>query len=150
MPTHLAVVDKAHKHRHNNQPSPSKDWPVAPDRLTEQAKAYFNELVAIIAELYPPSASHEAMLTMYAEAKELSIHLEHMLRVEGLTYMKCGPLGDEPKARPEVMMLERTKKQMFDILREFGLSPSAQRSVKIEKPKSKVNAFADLDDVAHG
>jgi phage terminase small subunit len=158
-PTHLAIVDKAHQHRHYNQPSPSKDWPEAPERLSEAAKAIFDNLVETIAELYPPSASHVEMLALYAEHKELAVFLDAFLRgydeeedketcelkrvYRGLTYLSGNGMI---RSRPEVQMLKDERKACTDILREFGLSPSAQRSVKVEKKQAVKNAFADLDE----
>lgn len=158
-PTHLAVVDKNHAYRHHAQPEPSKDWPEAPERLSDAAKAIFNNLVETIAELYPPSASHVEMLALYAEHKELAVFLDAFLRgydeeedketgelkhvYRGLTYLSGNGMI---RSRPEVQMLKDERKACTDILREFGLSPSAQRSVKVEKKQAVKNAFADLDE----
>lgn len=163
--TALHVVDKAHANRHYNQPEPSKDWPVAPEYLSEPAKVIFNNLVDTIAELYPPSASHVEMLALYAQHKELEVYLDSFLREDelieiknpitgeyefktvqrGLTYRTKNALGELMiKPRPEVKMLQDARKACSDILKEFGLSPSSQRSVKIEKKKVQENAFAKL------
>lgn len=158
--TALHVVDKAHKYRHYDQAEPSKDWPEAPERLSPPAKAIFDNLVAVIAELYPPSASHVEMLALYAEHKELAVFLDAFLRgydevedletgelkrvYRGLTYLSGNGMI---RSRPEVQMLKDERKACTDILREFGLSPSAQRSVKVEKKAAVRNAFADLDEV---
>lgn len=156
MPTHLAIVDKAHAYRHHNQPMPSKDWPVAPEYLSIVARDIFNNLLETISELYPPSASHVEMLTLYAQHKEVALFLDGFLRgidedtglMRGHTYTTKNRLGEVMiKPRPEVLMLKDARKACADILREFGLSPSSQRSVKIEKKTAVKNAFADLDEV---
>ena len=145
-PTHLAVVDKGHASRHRGQAVPSSALPVAPERLSPEAKFYFDELVKTIQELYPCSASHTEMLALFAEAKERALHLEHLLKTEGLTQEIVTANSSSIKARPEVAMYEKARAEMKGILIEFGLSPSASRNVKIAPAKTKANSFADLDD----
>lgn len=152
-PTHLAIVDRAHAHRHYNQPEPSKDWPVAPDCLTEDEKVIFNNMVEKIAELYPPSASHVEMIVLFAQNKSLSNYLDYQLKFvyRSTSYTTEDKLGNTVyKPYPEVQQLAVARKACMDILREFGLSPSSQRSVKVEKRAAVRNAFSDLDDVENG
>jgi phage terminase small subunit len=149
-PTHLAVVDKNHAYRHHAQPEPSKDWPVAPDYLSEPEKAIFDKLVNTISELYPPSASHIEMLALYAQNKLLAEFLDHQLRnvYHSTSYTTEDKNGNVLyKPYPEVQQLAVARKACMDILREFGLSPSSQRGVAVEKKKQIRNAFADLDEV---
>jgi len=143
IPSHLSVVDKAHAHRHFDQPEPSKDWPVAPEYLTEAAKAYFDEFVEVIAELYPPSDSHSEMIAIYAQNKELAIYCDNYLRSPGVGLTYRGSKGDI-KPRPEVKMLDDARRMCKAILAEFGLSPSSQRSVKVDKKPAVANAFSRL------
>jgi len=154
--TALHVVDKAHAYRHKDQPEPSKDTPVAPEYLSEEAKAIFNELVETINELYPASASHTEMIALYAEHKELALQMDWFLRSidpetgrqHGHTYTTLNKLGEKMiKPRPEVKILHDARVSCSNILKEFGLSPSSQRSVKIEKKKAVENAFANLDKI---
>lgn len=148
-PTHLAIVDKAHRHRHFDQPEPSKDWPEAPDYLSDAEKAIFDKLVKTIAELYPPSASHVEMLSLYAQNKLLAEFLDHQLRnvYHSTSYTTEDKNGNVLyKPYPEVQQLAVARKACMDILREFGLSPSSQRGVKVSEQKKVVNAFAMLDE----
>lgn len=148
-PTHLAVVDKNHAYRHHSQPTPSSDWPVAPDYLNEGEKVIFDKLVNIIAELYPPSASHIEMLALYAQNKMLAEFLDYQIKVvyKSTSYVVEGKFGSvQYKPYPEVQQLSVARKACMDILREFGLSPSSQRGVAVEKKKQIKNAFSDLDE----
>lgn len=147
LPSHLAVVDKNHAYRHHNQPEPSKDKPVAPDYLNEGEKIIFNEMVETISVLYPPSASHTEMIALYAQNKTLAQFLDYKLKVEygATSYTTEDKFGNILyKPYPEVQQLAVARKACSDILREFGLSPSSQRSVKVEKQKPAENAFAKL------
>lgn len=151
-PSHLQVVDKAHAHRHAGyeQPEPSKDWPVAPDYLDDDEKLIFDNLVETISELYTPSASHTEMIALYAQNRALAKHLDYQLKHIhcATSYSIIDKAGNVIyKSYPEFIQLQNIRKECSNILKEFGLSPSSQRCVKIEKPKVKKNSFADLDEV---
>lgn len=143
-PTHLAIVDKSNACRHNQQPEPSKDYPVPPEHLSDKAKEIFNRMVKRIEVLYPPSSSHTEMLAAYAEAEELVDHLDYLLRVERGGQLTYEGNNGIIRAYPEVAMLNDARKRCIDILREFGLSPSSQRCVKVEKKKAESNPFAEM------
>ena len=149
-PLHLQIVDKAHAHRHVGfeNPEPSKDWPVAPDYLDSDEKIIFDKMVETIAELYPPSSSHTEMIALYAQNKALSRYLDYQLKhiYCATSYASVDKLGNTMyKPYPEVTQLQNARRACADILKEFGLSPSSQRCVKISKPATKKNSFADLD-----
>ena len=146
LPSHLAVVDKAHAHRHKDQPKPSDDKPVAPDYLSCEAKVYFNQMVETIEELYPASKSHTEMIALYAQNKEIAMHCDRYTRdlTVGLTFKT--ERGDI-KNRPEVKMMQDARAVCKSILIEFGLSPSSQRNVKLQKKELVQNAFSKLSKV---
>lgn len=150
-PTHIHLLknDKSHQHARKDQASASSDLPKAPDYLNEGEIEIFNDLVKTIAEIYPPSASHVEMIALYAQNKLLSKYLDHQLKCvyKATSYTTEDKLGNVLyKPYPEVQQLAVARKACMDILRDFGLSPSAQRAVKISPPTKKVNAFADLDE----
>lgn len=140
-PAHLQIVDKSHSDRHFEQPVPSSDPPIAPDRLSPAAKGIFERMVLRISDLYPPSKSHTEMLALYAECEEFIQHCEKILRVEGITYeTEKGSIN----ARPEVGMIKQYRLLAKSILCEFGLSPSSQRNVKVQQKKEKTNPFGEF------
>ena len=146
LPSHLAVVDKAHAHRHADQPKPSLVVPTAPEHLSAEAKVYFDEMVDTIKELYPASASHTEMIAIYAQNKEIAVYCDTYLRTPGVGLTFETSRGDI-KARPEVKLMDDARKMCKAILAEFGLSPSSQRSVKLEKKTETQNAFSKLSKV---
>lgn len=147
-PAHLYVVDKAHKNRQFDQPEPSKKRPVPPERLSEDAKVIFERMVDRISELYPPSESHTEILTIYAENEELAIFIDRYLRSRTKDGALVGLTYETDKgsilARPEVAIMKNCRNMCKSILIEFGLTPSSQRNIKIEKVKATGNRFNQL------
>jgi phage terminase small subunit len=103
-------------------------------------------MVETIAVLYPPSASHTEMLAMYAQNKEVAIYCDKYLRTPGIGFTFETERGDI-KNRPEVKLMHDARLVCKSILQEFGLSPSSQRAVKVEKQKEVANAFSKLSKV---
>lgn len=143
----LLKNDKAHAHRDNNKSSlvPSSNKPVPPDYLSVRAKEIFIDFVDRVEELNLASETDLDVIILYANNKEELESYELTLRTEGVTYEINGLYGITLKARPEVAMLKQCKDLQLKILKEFGLSPSSRKNIKV-KPKEvkKENPFAAI------
>ena len=143
----LLKNDKAHTHRDKDKTDlvVSSDIPVAPAKLSERAQKIFNEFVERIDELGLASEADIDIITLYATNEDQYLHLESILKAEGLTYTSQNRNNEHCiKPRPEVAMLEKCKNLKLKILAEFGLTPAARKRVAI-KQKTKgetTNKFA--------
>lgn len=143
----LLKNDKAHAHRDNGKSSltPSSNKPIPPEYLSVRAKEIFIDFVDRIDELHPASETDLEAIILYANNKEELEWHELTLRTEGVVYEVPSLYGVTLKARPEVAMLKQCKDLQLKILKEFGLSPSSRKNIKIApKETKKENPFAAI------
>jgi P27 family predicted phage terminase small subunit len=145
--------DKAHAHRYKNNSDvePSSERPVAPEYLSERAKEIFNDFVERIEDIAPASKTDLDIIVLYANNKEQLESYELYLRENGSTYEYHTVHSTSVKPRPEITMLKDCKTLQYQILKEFGLSPSSRSKVKV-KPKEvkKENPFAAVGKQKQG
>lgn len=133
-PAYLRVADKAHRHRHKDEPMGSDDKPIAPEHLSDRGKAIFAELTERLDEIGVASITDTYAIELYATNQEELEYLDAFLRLNGHTYETVNDI----KPRPECKRHKDCKDLKLKLLIEFGLTPSARARVKTTKKENSV------------
>lgn len=133
------------RHRLPNVPQPATELPDCPEHLSGEAVVEWERISPQLVKLGLLSQLDRAALAMYCSAWGRWIDAERKLE-EGGTVVKS-PSG-YPIQNPYLAVASGAAKQMFRMLAEFGLSPSARCSLDLvpNQPQSTLALFARRRD----
>lgn len=147
LPDTLKVVQGTfRKHRGKTADSQDEAAMVAPESLSEVAKAHFETLRARIAFLGLDSATYTEMLVLAARRMEAIDICDAHIAEHGDIVATPTVAGDTLlRENPAVKMRDRAMDRLQSLLAEFGLSPSSIGRVGVKKKETeKKQGFGGL------
>lgn len=147
LPDTLKVVQGTfRKHRGKTADSQDEAAMVAPEGLSEAAKAHFETLRARIAFLGLDSATYTEMLVLAARRMEAIDICDAHIAEHGDIVATPTVAGDTLlRENPAVKMRDRAMDRLQSLLAEFGLSPSSIGRVGVKKKEpEKKQGFGGL------
>ena len=148
IPTQLKILrGNPGKQRLNNaEPAPPSSGIVMPPHLGEVAAARWRELLPMLEGVRVMTRADVEALARYCDTWEWWLAVREKLKKEGDTYPILND-GGEVKyiaQRPEVSIAHKLAQQLRQLEADFGLSPAARASLKVEpdaKQESKLASF---------
>lgn len=129
-----------------DEPQPPADGILMPPHLGEVAAARWAELLPMLQATRVMTRADVEALARYCDTYEWWLAVRAKLKAEGDTYPILND-GGEVKyiaQRPEVSIAHKLAQQLRQLEADFGLSPAARVSLKVEpdaKTESKLAAF---------
>lgn len=131
------------------EPEPPTDGIVMPPHLGEVAAARWAELLPMLQSTRVMTRADVEALARYCDTYEWWLAVRAKLKKEGDTYPILND-GGEIKyiaQRPEVSIAHKLAQQLRQLEADFGLSPAARVSLKVEpdgKSESTIEKFLKL------
>lgn len=129
-----------------DEPQPPTDGVVMPTHLGEVAASRWHQLLPMLQATRVMTRADVEALARYCDTYEWWLATRAKLKKEGDTYPILND-GGEVKyiaQRPEVSIAHKLAQQLRQLEADFGLSPAARVSLKVEpdaKEESKLAAF---------
>ena len=136
-----------------DEPQPPTDGIVMPPHLGPVASARWAELLPMLQATRVMTRADVEALARYCDTYEWWLAVRAKLKAEGDTYPILND-GGEIKyiaQRPEVAIAHKLAQQLRQLEADFGLSPAARVSLKVEpdaKPQSTLEKFRALKAAA--
>jgi P27 family predicted phage terminase small subunit len=151
IPTQLKILrgNPGKQKLNANEPAPPADGVVMPAHLGEVAIGKWRELLPMLQATRVMTRADVEALARYCDTYEWWLAVRAKLKAEGDTY---GILNDKGEVkyvaqRPEVSIAHKLAQQMRQLESDFGLSPAARSSLKVEqdaKAESAIEKFRAL------
>ena len=132
-----------------DEPQPPTDGVAIPPHLGEVAARRWDELLPMLQATRVMTRADVESLARYCDTYEWWLAVRAKLKAEGDTYPILND-GGEVKyiaQRPEVSIAHKLSQQLRQLESDFGLSPAARVSLKVEpdaKPQSTLEKFRAL------
>jgi len=131
------------------EPAPPTDGIVMPPHLGENAAAKWRELLPMLQATRVMTRADVEALGRYCDTWEWWLAVRAKLKAEGDTYGILNDKGDVKYVaqRPEVSIAHKLAQQLRQLESDFGLSPAARSSLKVEqdaKAESAIEKFRAL------
>lgn len=118
--------------------NPNKEGlPQPPDWLDDIAKAEWNRLGSLLVEAGLMTGADYGALTVYCVNWSRFVRNEKLCQQTGETYKAEG--SEYPIYATQLNISNASQKMVVSMLKEFGLSPAARQSLKIEKKSPAEN-----------
>jgi len=116
------------------EPQPSADGVVMPSHLGEVAKDKWNEILPLLQAVKVMTRADVEALARYCDTYEWWISTRAVLKKDGDTYPILNDAGEIKyiAQRPEVSIAHKLAAQLRQLESDFGLSPAARSSLKVE------------------
>lgn len=132
-----------------DEPQPPTDGIATPPHLGQVAAARWDELLPMLQATRVMTRADVEALARYCDTYEWWLAVRAKLKAEGDTYPILND-GGEVKyiaQRPEVSIAHKLAQQLRQLEADFGLSPAARVSLKVEpdgKSESTIEKFLKL------
>ena len=128
------------------EPQPPSDGVVMPGHLGEVAAGKWCELLPLLQAVKVMTRADVESLARYCDTYEWWLATRAKLKKEGDTYPILNDKGEVKyiAQRPEVSIANKLAAQLRQLESDFGLSPAARTSLKVEpdaKEESVLNKF---------
>jgi P27 family predicted phage terminase small subunit len=128
------------------EPQPPADGVVMPSHLGEVAAGKWSELLPLLQAVKVMTRADIEALARYCDTYEWWLATRAKLKKEGDTYPILNDKGEVKyiAQRPEVSIANKLATQLRQLESDFGLSPAARTSLKVEpdaKEESVLNKF---------
>jgi P27 family predicted phage terminase small subunit len=132
-----------------DEPQPPTDGIAMPSHLGPVASARWAELLPMLQATRVMTRADVEALARYCDTYEWWLAVRAKLKAEGDTYPILNDKGDVKyiAQRPEVAIAHKLAQQLRQLEADFGLSPAARVSLKVEpdaKPQSTLEKFRAL------
>lgn len=153
LPTNLKILrgNPGCRPLNADEPQPPTDGIAMPPHLGEVAAARWRELLPMLQATRVMTRADVEALARYCDTWEWWLAVRVKLKKEGDTYPILND-GGEIKyiaQRPEVSIAHKLAGQLRQLESDFGLSPAARASLKVEpdaKAESAIDKFRALRD----
>jgi P27 family predicted phage terminase small subunit len=153
IPTELKILrgNPGKQKLNADEPQPPTDGITMPPHLGEVAAARWHELLPMLQATRVMTRADVEALARYCDTWEWWLAVRVKLKKEGDTYPILND-GGEIKyiaQRPEVSITHKLAGQLRQLESDFGLSPAARASLKVEpdaKAESAIDKFRALRD----
>ena len=145
-PTAIKIARGTRRAQRADEPQPPTDGIAMPPHLGQVAAARWDELLPMLQATRVMTRADVEALARYCDTYEWWLAVRAKLKAEGDTYPILND-GGEVKyiaQRPEVSIAHKLAQQLRQLEADFGLSPAARVSLKVEpdaKEESKLAAF---------
>lgn len=131
------------------EPKPPADGIAMPPHLGEVAAARWQELLPMLQAVRVMTRADVEALARYCDTYEWWLAVRVKLKKEGDTYPILNDKGEIKyiAQRPEVSIAHKLAQQLRQLEADFGLSPAARVSLKVEpdaKQESTIEKFLKL------
>ena len=131
------------------EPQPPADGVAMPPHLGEVAARRWGELLPMLQATRVMTRADVEALARYCDTYEWWLAVRAKLKAEGDTYPILNDKGEVKyiAQRPEVSIAHKLSQQLRQLESDFGLSPAARVSLKVEsddKPQSALEKFRAL------
>ena len=131
------------------EPQPPSDGIVMPPHLGPVAALRWAELLPMLQSTRVMTRADVEALARYCDTYEWWLAVRAKLKAEGDTYPILNDKGEVKyiAQRPEVAIAHKLAQQLRQLEADFGLSPAARVSLKVEpdaKPQSTLEKFRAL------
>lgn len=147
-PTQLKILrgNPGKRDVNGSEPQPPVDGIVMPPHLGDVAAARWSDLLPMLQSTRVMTRADVEALARYCDTYEWWLATRAKLRAEGDTYPILNDAGEIKyiAQRPEVSIAHKLAQQLRQLESDFGLSPSARVSLKVEpdaKEEGKLAAF---------
>ena len=147
-PTELKILrgNPGHRPLNKAEPQPPADGVVMPSHLGAVAVDKWNELLPLLQAVRVITRADIEALARYCDTYEWWLATRAKLKAEGDTYPILNDKGDVKyiAQRPEVSIANKLATQLRQLESDFGLSPAARTSLKVEpdaKEESTLSKF---------
>lgn len=132
-----------------SEPKPPADGIAMPPHLGEVAAARWQELLPMLQAVRVMTRADVEALARYCDTYEWWLAVRVKLKKEGDTYPILNDKGEIKyiAQRPEVSIAHKLAQQLRQLEADFGLSPAARVSLKVEpdaKQESTIEKFLKL------
>lgn len=140
-PTNLKILrgNPGCRRLNDAEPKPPTDGIVMPPHLGEVAAGKWREVLPMLEATRVMTRADVEALSRYCDTYEWWLATRAKLRKEGDTYPILNDKGDVKyiAQRPEVSIAHKLAQQLRQLEADFGLSPAARVSLKVESPDAK-------------
>lgn len=147
-PTQLKVLrgNPGRRPVNKKEPQPSSDGVVMPSHLGEVARAKWQDILPLLQAVKVMTRADVEALARYCDTYEWWISTRAVLKKDGDTYPILNDAGEIKyiAQRPEVSIAHKLAAQLRQLESDFGLSPAARSSLKVEpdaKEESVLSKF---------
>lgn len=147
-PTQLKVLrgNPGRRPVNKKEPQPSSDGVVMPSHLGEVARAKWQDILPLLQAVKVMTRADVEALARYCDTYEWWISTRAVLKKDGDTYPILNDAGEIKyiAQRPEVSIAHKLSAQLRQLESDFGLSPAARSSLKVEpdaKEESVLSKF---------
>ena len=131
------------------EPQPPSDGIAMPPHLGPVAALRWDELLPMLQSTRVMTRADVEALARYCDTYEWWLAVRAKLKAEGDTYPILNDKGEAKyiAQRPEVAIAHKLSQQLRQLEADFGLSPAARVSLKVEpdaKPQSTLEKFRAL------
>jgi len=135
-PTPLKVLrgNPGRRPVNKKEPQPSADGVAMPSHLGEVAKAKWKDILPLLQAVKVMTRADVEALARYCDTYEWWISTRAVLKKDGDTYPILNDAGEIKyiAQRPEVSIAHKLAAQLRQLESDFGLSPAARSSLKVE------------------
>lgn len=126
------------------EPQPPTDGVVMPSHLGAVAVGKWNELLPLLQAVRVMTRADIEALARYCDTYEWWLATRAKLKAEGDTYPILNDKGDVKyiAQRPEVSIANKLATQLRQLESDFGLSPAARTSLKVEPDAKEESTLA--------
>lgn len=146
IPTQLKILrgNPGKQKLNDAEPAPPEDGVSMPPHLGDRAIARWAELLPMLQATRVMTRADVEALARYCDTFEWWLAVREKLKKEGDTYPILNDKGDVKyiAQRPEVSIAHKLAQQLRQLESDFGLTPAARSSLKVE---SDVKAETALD-----
>lgn len=145
-PTELKILrgNPGHRALNKAEPQPPVDGVVMPSHLGEVAASKWSELLPLLQAVRVMTRADIEALARYCDTYEWWLATRAKLKAEGDTYPILNDKGDVKyiAQRPEVSIANKLATQLRQLESDFGLSPAARTSLKVEPDAKEESTLA--------
>ena len=145
-PTELKILrgNPGHRALNDAEPRPPADGIAMPPHLGEVAAQKWAELLPLLQAVRVMTRADIEALARYCDTYEWWLATRAKLKQEGDTYPILNDKGDIKyiAQRPEVSIANKLAMQLRQLESDFGLSPAARTSLKVEPDAKEESTLA--------
>ena len=129
---------RKHSKQNKKEPKPETSVPSCPNWLDRRAKWAFKELSKVLSDIHVLTVADRMALEILCDAYSEYREARQFIFDNGFTYTTITQAGDKMvRPYPQVAISQNAWRRVSDMLKQFGLTPSARNGVEALKPEEE-------------
>jgi len=127
------------------EPVPDVALPLAPEWLSDEAKAYWQQIGAVLLSMKVVTVADGPAMMLLCDTLAEWAEAREFVRLNGMTYETETKMGDSMhRAYPQVAMASDAWRRSMSMLVQFGLTPASRSKVSALGTDDEKDPFEEM------